>query len=133
MSYFAMSAYQVAALKPPHLTAIMPWEGMSDIYREVNVVGGIPSVPFQHFWMALTGNGLGTNEDAAVMPLEQPLFTPLWASKVVDWSKIDVPAFSVTGWSSLALHLRGTIGAWNALSSKNKYLWVHVSCELASA
>ncbi|KAF5568407.1 family hydrolase [Fusarium phyllophilum] len=131
VSYFAMSAYQVAVLKPPHLTAIMPWEGMSDIYREVNVVGGIPTVTFQHFWMGLTGNGLGANEDAATMAIEQPLLTPLWASKVVDWSKIDIPAFSITGWSSLALHLRGTIAAWKGFQSKNKYLWVHAGREWA--
>ncbi|KAL9562749.1 hypothetical protein ACKAV7_013101 [Fusarium commune] len=129
VSYFAMSTYQVAALKPPHLTAIMPWEGMSDIYREVNLVGGIPTIGFQHFWMNLTGNGLGKYEDAAVMGLEQPMFTPLWAFKVVDWSLIDVPAFSITGWSSLCLHLRGTIAAWKALRSKQKYLWVHAGRE----
>ncbi|UPK91090.1 hypothetical protein LCI18_002025 [Fusarium solani-melongenae] len=109
----------------------MPWEGMSDIYREVNVVGGIPTVTFQHFWMDLTGNGLGANEDAATMAIEQPMFTPLWASKVVDWSKIDIPAFSVTGWSSLALHLRGTIAAWKGFQSQNKYLWVHAGREWA--
>ncbi|KAG5807193.1 hypothetical protein H9Q74_007897 [Fusarium xylarioides] len=131
VSYFAMPAYQVAVLKPPHLTAIMPWEGISDIYREVNVVGGIPTVTFQHFWMNPTGNGLGANEDAATMAIEQPMFTPLWASKVVDWSKIDIPAFSITGWSSLALHLRGTIAAWKGFQSKNKYLWVHAGREWA--
>ncbi|KEF54078.1 uncharacterized protein A1O9_09873 [Exophiala aquamarina CBS 119918] len=58
ISYFAMSAYQVAALKPPHLAAIMLWEGISDTYREVCSVGGIPTPTFQHFWMGRTGNGL---------------------------------------------------------------------------
>lgn len=122
-----MSTYQVAALKPPHLAAIMPWEAISDIYREVNVVGGIPSTSFQYFWMKLTGNGLSRCEDASTASLEQPTYTPLWASKVVDWTEIDIPAFSVTGWSSLSLHLRGTIAAWKAFSSKRKYLYVHVS------
>ncbi|KAJ3458983.1 hypothetical protein MRS44_015056 [Fusarium solani] len=49
ISYYAMSAYQTAVLKPSHLKAIMIWEGISDIYREVNAPGGIPNVPFQHF------------------------------------------------------------------------------------
>jgi predicted acyl esterase len=44
-----MSAYQTAVLKPSHLKAIMIWEGISDIYREVNAPGGTPNVPFQHF------------------------------------------------------------------------------------
>lgn len=122
-----MSIYQTAVLKPPHLAAIMPWEGISDLYREVNTVGGIPNVSFQSLWMDITGNGLKECEDHAVASIEHPLYDDWWKSKVVDWSKIDIPAFSVTGWSSLGLHLRGTIAAWKEFSSKNKYLQIHVS------
>ncbi|KAK7699395.1 hypothetical protein SLS64_011691 [Diaporthe eres] len=125
VSYFAMSAYQTAVLKPPHLKAIMVWEGISDIYREVNCPGGIPNVPFQSLWMNMTGNGLSRSEDHAVASIEHPLFDDYWQSKVVDWSLIDVPAFSVTGWSSLGLHLRGTIEAWKEFSSPDKFLLVH--------
>ena len=105
----------------------MPWEGISDLYREVNTIGGIPNAAFQQLWMNMTGNGLGESEDHAVASIEHPLFDSWWASKVVDWSLIDIPAFSVTGWSSLGLHLRGTIEAWKAFSSKKKYLFIHVS------
>ncbi|GME23667.1 hypothetical protein GTA08_BOTSDO13792 [Neofusicoccum parvum] len=129
VSYYAMSAYHVAARRPPHLAAVMPWEGISDLYREVNAQGGVPNVAFQQFWMGLTGNGLGEAEDHAVMMLERPLFDELWASKVADWSRIEVPAFSVTGWASLGLHLRGTILAWKGFSSRNKYLLVHAGKE----
>lgn len=31
VSYFAMSAYHTAVLKPPHLKSIMLWEGISDL------------------------------------------------------------------------------------------------------
>lgn len=105
----------------------MPWEGISDIYREVNTQGGIPNVAFQQLWMNMTGTGLGLSEDHATLTLEHPLLDELWESKVVDWSKINIPAFSVTGWSSLGLHLRGTIRAWNNFSSTKKYLLIHVS------
>jgi len=111
VSYYAMSIYQTAVLGPPHLAAIIAWEGMSDIYREVNVVGGIPGVSFQHLWMDMTGYGLGKSEDHAAGNIEHPTYDDWWKSKVVDWSKIDIPAFSITGWSSLGLHLRGTIAA----------------------
>lgn len=126
MSYYAISIYQTAVLKPPHLAAIMPWEGISDIYREVNTVGGIPNAAFQSLWMDITGMGLRESEDHAVASIEHPLYDDWWKSKVVDWSKIDIPAFSVTGWSSLGLHLRGTIAAWKEFSSKHKYLQIHV-------
>lgn len=122
-----MSIYQTAVLKPPHLKAILAWEGISDIYREVNAPGGIPNVAFQQLWMDMTGNGLGESEDHAVAVIEHPTYDALWQSKVVDWSKIDIPAFSVTGWSSLGLHLRGTIEAWSHFTSKDKYLMIHVS------
>lgn len=125
VSYYATSAYQTAVLRPPHLAAIMPWEGISDIYREVNTVGGIPGLAFQQLWMNLTGNGLHKSEDHAVASVEHPFYDAWWQSKVVDWSSIDIPAFSVTGWSSLGLHLRGTIEAWKAFSSKQKYLLIH--------
>ncbi|KAF4334225.1 family hydrolase, partial [Fusarium beomiforme] len=125
VSYFAMSAYQVAVLEPPHLKALIIWEGISDLYREVNLPGGIPNVPFQHFWMNMTGNGLNMSEDHAVASIEHPLFDEYWQSKVVDWSLIKIPTFSVTGWSSLGLHLRGTVDAWKAISSENKYLLIH--------
>lgn len=125
-----MSAYQTAVLHPPHLAAIMLWEGISDLYREVNTTGGIPNVAFQQLWMNLTGNGLKECEDHAVAAIERPLFDDWWKSKVVDWSQINIPAFSVTGWSSLGLHLRGTIEAWKAFSSKHKYLMIHVCCSV---
>ncbi|CAH0033225.1 unnamed protein product [Clonostachys rhizophaga] len=129
VSYYAMSAYQTAVLKPPHLKAIMLWEGISDLYREVNAPGGIPNVPFQHFWMTMTGNGLAVTEDHAVAILEHPLFDEYWQSKVVDWGMIDVPVLAVTGWSSLGLHLRGTIEAWKQMSSPHKYLIIHAGRE----
>src|ERR1700753_2046434 len=36
ISYYAVNQWQVAALRPPHLAAICPWEGASDYYRELH-------------------------------------------------------------------------------------------------
>src|SRR6202034_1833790 len=41
VSYYAINQWQVAALQPPHLTAICPWEGGSDFYRDFTRHGGI--------------------------------------------------------------------------------------------
>ena len=35
ISYYGMNQWQVAALQPPHLAAICPWEGAADFYREM--------------------------------------------------------------------------------------------------
>jgi len=41
ISYYAVNQWQVAALRPPHLAAICPWEGASDYYREFAYHAGI--------------------------------------------------------------------------------------------
>jgi len=46
VSYLAWSQWKVAALNPPHLVAINPWEGVSDFYREFAFHGGIPETYF---------------------------------------------------------------------------------------
>jgi putative CocE/NonD family hydrolase len=46
ISYFAMNAWRVAAQQPPHLAAIVPWEGAVDTYRDAGRHGGIYSNGF---------------------------------------------------------------------------------------
>lgn len=41
ISYFAITQWCAAAQQPPHLAAICPWEGSSDLYREQMRKGGI--------------------------------------------------------------------------------------------
>src|SRR5262249_2149682 len=50
ISYFAMNAWRVAALQPPPLAAIVPWEGAVDLYRDANRHGGIYSSGFMRAW-----------------------------------------------------------------------------------
>ena len=41
ISYYAINQWHVAALRPPHLAAMIPWEGFADFYRDMNYHGGI--------------------------------------------------------------------------------------------
>jgi putative CocE/NonD family hydrolase len=50
ISYYAGSQWRVAARKPKGLAAIIPWEGMSDYYRDRCRHGGILSNKFIDFW-----------------------------------------------------------------------------------
>lgn len=50
ISYYAGSQWRVAARKPKGLAAIVPWEGMSDYYRDRCRHGGILSNRFIGFW-----------------------------------------------------------------------------------
>jgi len=130
VSYYAMSAWEVAALRPPHLAAIMPWEGASDVYRECYFHGGIPTLPFNHNWQRLVSFSLTQVEDMEAAMRNHPLIDDYWRSKVADWRRIDVPTYAVTGWPN-DLHLRGTIEAWRQISSRHKYLDVHGGKEWA--
>jgi uncharacterized protein len=45
-SWLGTTQYFGAMSQPPSLKAIAPWEGFSDVYREVIRRGGIPWTPF---------------------------------------------------------------------------------------
>lgn len=124
VSYYAMTAWSVAALRPPHLAAILPWEGASDVFRETYFHGGIPIQAFNHNWQQSVSFSLTQVEDMEASIRNYPLANDYWRSKVADWSRIEVPTYAVTGWPN-DLHLRGTIAAWKGTSSKNKYLDIH--------
>lgn len=50
MSYFAVMQYMVAAQQPPHLKAIVPYEGLTDRYRQSTFHGGLLNEGFWHQW-----------------------------------------------------------------------------------
>ncbi|GAA6037993.1 hypothetical protein JCM8097_009530 [Rhodosporidiobolus ruineniae] len=50
ISYYGGTQWRVAARKPKGLTCIIPWEGMTDYYRDRVRQGGILANNFVHFW-----------------------------------------------------------------------------------
>jgi predicted acyl esterase len=125
VSYLASAQWFVAALHPPHLAAINPWEGWSDTYREVSRHGGIPET---HFWAYLPGRwGQSTTaiEDLRSEDQEHPFFDAFWASKAAPLEAITVPAFVVASWSDQGLHTRGTLEGFKRIKSEHKWLEVH--------
>ncbi|POY74191.1 hypothetical protein BMF94_2765 [Rhodotorula taiwanensis] len=50
ISYYGGTQWRVAARKPKGLTCIIPWEGMTDYYRDRVRQGGIFSNQFVQFW-----------------------------------------------------------------------------------
>jgi len=53
ISWLAMMGWRVAALQPPHLAAVVAWEGLTDFYREAAYQGGLYSNGFIEFWWKL--------------------------------------------------------------------------------
>jgi uncharacterized protein len=50
ISYYAITQWTVAALQPPHLAAMIPWEGAADAYRDMLRHGGVQSNMFIESW-----------------------------------------------------------------------------------
>ena len=125
VSWYAVIQWAVAALRPPHLAAINPWEGFSNLYYEVATQGGIPETQFTPLLGPLIANTHGRVEDVGANAMNHPYYDDYWKGKVADHSAIDVPAYVVASWSDHGLHTRGTLEAFRKLSSTHKWLEIH--------
>ncbi|MET0456371.1 MAG: CocE/NonD family hydrolase [Mycobacterium sp.] len=127
-SWLGISQWIIAAERPPHLSAIAPWEGLSDIYRDLVAPGG---VPYRDFLALLLSHHYGRNryEDVLAMFDAHPTFDAYWATKVFDdTSQITIPAYVVASYTNL-IHVDGTFRAWNALGSDEKWLRINNTME----
>lgn len=126
VSYLAVIQWRVAALQPPHLAAINPWEGWSDTYREVAYHGGMPETWFWPYWAAQRIAVSSTQiEDLLAEWLEHPLWDEFWQSKAAELERITVPAYVVASWSDHGLHTRGTLEGFKRICSPEKRLEIH--------
>jgi predicted acyl esterase len=125
VSYLTTSQWRVAELNPPHLTAINPWEGWTDTYREVARHGGIPETSFWPYIWQRWGASVTEIEDLEAETAAHPFYDEFWQSKSADLEKITVPAFVVASWSDHGLHSRGTLEGFRRISSPQKWLDVH--------
>ena len=125
VSYLTVMQWRVAALHPPHLAAINPWEGWSDTYREVVRHGGIPDTAFWPYIQVRWGASDHPIEDLWAETAEHPLCDEFWASKCAQLEAIEVPAFVVGSWSDHGLHTRGTLEGFRRIASAHKWLEIH--------
>jgi predicted acyl esterase len=154
VSYYAINQWQVAALQPKHLKAMIPWEGAADEYRDWARHGGILSNKFmeiwyprqvenvQHgypkgrrdHWMGASATGparLGADELAEnrADTLEnfrvREMDDDWYRSRSPDWSRVKVPFLSAASWAGFGLHPRGNFEAFTQAASKEKWLEAH--------
>jgi uncharacterized protein len=153
ISYLASNQWQVAALAPPHLAAICPWEGASDFYREYTHSGGIVS-EFLPAWKPYQvdtvqygnprshvnpNNGRRVSGDEVIGD-EQRRALAIDIGKVLNQHPVDdeyyrersaklpdvrVPLLSAANWGGMALHSRGNFEGYLQAGSKKKWLEVH--------
>ncbi|KAJ5984825.1 hypothetical protein N7522_012021 [Penicillium canescens] len=150
ISYYAGTQWRVAARKPKGLAAIIPWEGMSDYYRDRVRHGGILSDRFISFWWE---NGVQPNQygmpgrkarqwgddtlegdldEATLVKNRRDQTQDTAVHKFMDeeyyktrnfaLESIEVPLLSVANWGGILLHLRGNVVGWTRASSTYKFL-----------
>jgi predicted acyl esterase len=154
ISYYAINQWRVAARRPPHLAAIIPWEGFNDYYRDPTYHGGILS-EFMKRWapvQALTVQyGIGdrakknrnTGESVAgpvtlsddeltksrAAPhadfLARPLDGEWYRQRSADLSKVTVPFLSCANWGGQGIHPRGNFNGFVQAPATQKWLEVH--------
>ncbi|ODR05179.1 hydrolase [Mycolicibacillus koreensis] len=127
-SYLAVAQWFAAAERPPHLAAINPWEGVSDVYRDLVMRGGMPDTGFARQLRDHSYWGKGRKEDILAEVERYPLMNELWQQKIPAFDQITVPAYIVASYSN-TLHTAGTFRAWRRIASTAKWLRIHNSQE----
>jgi predicted acyl esterase len=125
VSYLAISQWEVAALRPKSLAAICPWEGFTDIYRDLAYPGGVREDGFVPFWSDMTERDGRTSESLRAGQLAHPEWDDFWASKAPALERIDVPALVCASFSDQGLHTRGGFEAFRRIGSKHRFLYTH--------
>jgi uncharacterized protein len=125
VSYLAISQYEAAALRPPALRAIVPWEGFSDAYCDFAMPGGVRETGFMRVWGAMLRRTVRQAYDLVAMQRRHPLRDAFWESLSVDLSAIEVPMMVCGSFSDQALHSRGSMRAFTTAGSKHARLYTH--------
>ncbi|CAG7971979.1 unnamed protein product [Penicillium salamii] len=126
-SWLIVSQWFIAAEKPPHLTALAPWEGFTDTMRDQDMRGGIPQTGLNEDFIEIQ-SGNHFIDDTVHMALREPNDTLYWQDKAAHLTNIGIPAYVVASYENM-LHTRGTLDAFNAISSTQKWLRIHNSHE----
>ncbi len=99
-SYLSISQWFTAAEQPRHLTAISPWEGFSDVCRDLVMRGGMPDIGFAERLQLNSYAGKNAREDILTEVQRYPLMNDLWEDKTTRFDKITVPAYVVASYSN---------------------------------
>ena len=154
ISYYAINSWHVASLQPPHLTAMIPWEGAADWYRDMTYHGGILSTFWDNWYdmqIKTVQHGVGENGSRSIVTGElvagpdtlseeelvanrcdfgneiasHPLDDQYHQDRSPDWSKVTVPFLSASNWGGQGLHPRGNVEAYIRAASTEKFLECH--------
>ena len=141
ISYYSGNQWRVAGLHPPHLAAIIPWEGQNDRYRDSGYHGGI-LCEFQKLWakhqvvhiqygrgdkakknpntgesvagpVTLSEEELAKTRVDAFEELKKHPFDDAWhRSRSADLSLVRTPLLTCANWGGQGIHPRGNFNGF---------------------
>ncbi|MEM9029050.1 MAG: CocE/NonD family hydrolase [Pseudomonadota bacterium] len=147
VSYLAISQYHAAAAPTPDalpdaLKCICPWEGVTDLYRDLACGGGVADTGFLDFWWHTEVKEPLNNSLAEYLKTEHaippqvldayPLIDAYWADKAVTLENITVPMLVCGSFSDHELHTMGSFRAYERASSTRKWVYTHRTGKWAS-
>jgi uncharacterized protein len=130
VSYLCMSQWRAAALRPPSLRAMIPWEGVTDLLRELAYQDGVRETSFIATWWRFRmkrgrNRQFAMAEDFLAERDRHPLDDSWWARKRPRLDAIDVPALVCASWSDHGLHTRGSLEGFERIGSRDKWLFTY--------
>ncbi|KAI8932079.1 hypothetical protein NX059_010966 [Plenodomus lindquistii] len=149
ISYLGMLCYWTAMKQPPHLTAIAPYEALTDMYGDSIRQGGIFHSGFQKHWFnnIIIPNQYGKaegldDEQLAKQRFDFPALENKWTwrsegpwavfDRHRDLSKITVPMLTAGNWMDSEVHLPGNPTSYERASSEWKFLEMHTGNHLSA-
>jgi uncharacterized protein len=161
ISYYACGQWMVASYRPPHLAAMLPWQGTSDFYRDRTRHGGMMCGGFIGRWWSnimskqhgkvdcpykdmITGERVNGPAELPETELrtqrvdyyenirQHPTLDPWYAERSAKLENIEIPALVVANWGGLGLHLRGTVTGYQGIKSREKWLKIQSNSYFAT-
>src|SRR5690606_13456816 len=121
--YLATLQWYTAALDPPYLAAIAPWEGVSDPCRDILTQGGIPETRYS----AIRYSAMNTGARCGAASLRR--FTPWLLRRFPDLPRrvappprlavAPVPALVGVSWSDQGPSARGSVAGYSRIASEH--------------
>jgi len=154
ISYYGINQWHVASLQPPHLAAMIIWEGAADWYRDMTHHGGILCTFWANWYdmqvktvqyglgergprSRATGKLVCGDETLSDRELQQnrgdfgdeilshPLDDDYHKARSPQWDKVTAPFLSAANWGGQGLHPRGNFEGFVRAASKEKWLEAH--------
>jgi putative CocE/NonD family hydrolase len=133
-SYFGFSQWLMAAMQPPHLTCIAPYDALFDPYRCHGYHGGIYCSYRTNWYTNVRSNNLHRAADrrrGRAMEFDLGLeltrhdtYDGWWRERTAAEraERIKIPVLSIGHWAKAALHLRGNLEGFKAVNTDKKLL-----------